>query len=502
MPLVKSHGAIKPAALPANHPDCYVTPPAEVDELVPTFTKIEPSPIQRLQSEAYVRNSQDGELSTAQTDPATVTALTYMSGATITCTYYHRLNGDAWNRSFFSDFSLSLDNTHYSFLKITDFQFKSRDNFDYSYEAENTTSQLTGTGVTYPWFEPAIGDIFLYRMGDGRQGVFQLHDQPRRTSVRNLACHEINYTMLQYLDQELLSKLESCVADTAQFNLKRYLTDQGALLTSGESALLTEAQQQIYTLTACYVDEFYDRQIYHSFVDDPHKFYDPYLVEFTHWLFETDELPGYAQQLRPNPRHQRLSFWQRLLHPELIPETAVVRKCRRHIDTINFRTTHITALANRPYLELDPHGDQYYPPFRVPETYDSKDYTVPMQVTLYLRQRQLRPAVLRALSSEILTMCREAKFYYIPILIFFWKQLLQQLQQGNAGISFDQAEIVTGQELLSGCDNCIYWRTIEAAPNHSEIVYPTEEPKADVHPCQCVAGGLGYSVLPCGSCHQ
>ena len=454
MGMSKANGTLKkPTTTTPAGTSCFVVPPSERPE-VDSSAVVNPSPSEVLAQQPYVQAS-DGATNTVPLttgDALSAAYLQYMTGMSITVTFYHHINNDATARSFFNDYSKQQDNVHISFLKINNFQMKVKDSFSFNYDNSKVKSQLTGEAILYPFFVPWAGDLFVYEVQPGTWGLYKISEAPQRLTIKDVTGHEIKFILVDYLNAEELQRLNDCVADEKYFNLQRYVSGEGALLTSDETETLSRVDSAIAKLSKYYVSEFFEKYIYRTFIENQ-CLYDPYIVEFITQVFDYKYFKSYPVQLVASPEWWSRSIWARLLDPESVPEEIVINKCFRVLKGVHYRTTGINALTNRCYIRIHPAGRHNYPPFNIPTEYDAEKLTVQQQLLLYLQDGKVRPTVLLNLSNNILSCSRLARFYFIPILVFLLKKLKGALETG-AGV-----DIVTdpkAQECDLNCDNCVY----------------------------------------------
>ena len=519
MGLIPSRGALcKPPTIKPEQPnDCFAVPPSTVQEVISQQVDVN-HPNDVLDNQDYVTNTvAAGNTTSPNSELAAAIAAYSAYGSNITVTFYHALNSMTEQRSWQNDFSMELDDTHYAYLKIYNFQMKLEQSLEFSYEQGETRSQLTGSAILYPYFCPNAGDLFVYEVDTEHMGLFRIYEAPERLSIKSSTCHRIKFILMSYLTVEQRNKLDRCVQDIRYFELDRYLNDEGALLTSGENDLLGKAQDALNLLVNAYCEEFYEDQVFNTFIESA-CLYDPYVVEFITKILPLEKMPGYPTQLVSNPVNWRRSFWFKLLDPARVKDEVLISTCVRAVKEVNYRTTNINALANRCYIaivkpifragrsviEMHP-----YPPFRIPSTYneDEDKQTVPMQVRLYLEQGKIRPEILLDLADKILTCNRRAQFYYIPILIFLLQKLINAIQTGsnidyNSGVNDDD----TAGDCADGCMNCIYncnpWPTRgRQCPGrvhcscHADDYIPDDGGSVHDSPCASCHGDCGESYL-------
>ena len=443
---VGSTGSISKTSIKKNTP---VAPSSPVEEVCDKGIVVNPTPQEVLDNETYVKNTVAGLNAIDENSDYQTILAQYAAGSTITVTWYHHMNIETYARSFETDFSLELDKVHYSFLKIHNFQMKLLQALNFNYDTSIVTSTVTGEAILYPYFIPYQGDLFLYQLEANKIGLFKVSEAPERLTIKQGTCHKIKFILLAWLTEDLLDKLESCVEDEAYFDLERFLTTEGGLMTTDEQNMFNNVNKWLNLLMSWYCDNFYDKPIYRSFVEDggayPAKPYDPYLVEFVSRVIPFEKMPGYPTQLVSDPKQWRQSFWFKLLDPDMVPDEILISTAEILIYKVTYRTTRINALANRPYIHLDNRSDNEkipYPFFEIPSEYDNDPTlaTVPMQVRLYFDQGKVRPCYLIPLCKQIFTMERIYQFYFTPILIFLLKKVQLALKSGATNIILNDTE--------------------------------------------------------------
>lgn len=436
MALAKSGGTIKKKISGDQ------VPPSTDPEITTNEVVVHPTPVETLASEVYIKNTIDGLNVIEEPSPTLAILAQYATGSTIQVTWYHHMNTETFGRSFESDISLALDNAHYCLLKINNFEMKLTDSINFEYNTGDVTSAIAGSAIVYPYFVPYQGDLFLYEVEPGHIGLFKVAEAPTRLSIREGTYHRITFVLVAWHTPEWNTKLEACVEDVAYFDVNRFLTTKGSLLSSDEKYLQTDIAKWIGVLTTYFCENFYDKRIFQTFVEDPTTKeeipYDPYLVEFISRIIPISNMPGYPNQLVSDPLHWKRSLWFQLLDPEMVPNEILISKVKCLIHKVTYRTTRINALTNRPYIELTLEEDNVYsyPPFELPEEYntDPENITVPEQVKLYIVEHKVHPAHLIDLCKSIFTKTREEQYYYIAVLLFLLKKTHAALRSGATNV--------------------------------------------------------------------
>lgn len=446
MGLAKSRGSLDPKQ------QCFMTPESEVPQVEMTSLSVSPGTV--LDNQPYVSDTVGGQNTITvgnQSDELTSAITAYIEGPKVTVTWFHSLTSEDYKHTAQTDWSPTQNSVHYSFKKINNFKFALKGNFSFEYEQATAKSTLTGEGVLYPYFCPNTADMFVYPVQDGIWGLYKLSEAPIRLSIKTNTCHSIKFVLLRYLTDAEYSKLLECVEDEVYFDLDNYLNTEGGFITSNELNATNDANKLINTLINYYNTEFYDSDVYRSFIDN-HCLYDPYLIEFWTKIVPISKSYYLPEQLVPNPKLWKRSFWFRLLHPDILPNELVVYKAFRVLKRITYRTVNINALSNHCFVALSKDGKHPYPPFRIPEVFDETKQTLQMELRLYLDQGKVRPPVLMSVANNIFKCSRPAQFYFIPILIFLLKRLVDALGKGENIVLGDLDDSAT---CTNDCANCL-----------------------------------------------
>lgn len=495
MAMSKSRGTL-PAPDRRNPRKCFDVPPIDNDKVEYTRVPVNTDPIAALSAEEYVKRSVS-DLGVDTKDGTDMALLSqYIEGSIITCTFYTQLSSDSYGRSTYNTFSESVDPIHQNYRKIINFQMKLKDEVNFSYSAENTQSSVQGEAVLFPYFCPQQGDMFIYQATSDKLGLFKITAPPERHTIQFGTCHSIKFILITWVTDEILSKLNACVSDVAYFNLSYFLGSKGSFLSSDESEMINEVSKAIHVLTHRYVADFLEQKIYRTFIENA-CLYDPYIVEFCLRLFDCQDLPIYPVQLKPHPKHWTESFWHMLLDPDYTPEEIVVKMAMKLNYGVTYRTTGVTALTNRCFIELEKgcFGVKPYPPFVIPTKFDPAEITVPMQVRLYLSDRMVFPTALLALAKEMLSVRRISAFYFIPIVIFLLKKLLKALETGNKSIIYQEPEPEKQTGCICDCSDCIF----NCNPPH--LKYMPRCPGHAHHQCSFRGDCNSIYIPPCGGCN-
>lgn len=395
---------------------------------------VAPTADQKLADKEYIKDSYTNATAVNLDRYASIkNALTaYVEGSTIKVTYFHHVNNESLARATSSDVSMMLDDAQVSFLKINNFEMKLKGEIQFAYNQETNTSTASGEAIVYPGFIPYIGDLFLYEIS-GTVGIFKINNTPNRLSIQYNSCHEISFSLVAYATNEIMTKLKECVSDEAWFDKQRFLNEEGALLSYNEVELIKNLNILNKQLLIHYLDTFFENREYMTFMREDKKF-DPYVIEFIGNILDLYSLPVLPQQLISSPANYRKSIWYKLLEPSVVPESLMMTKCKSEKYPVTLRTVFINALINRDYLYLTDDSDGVIYPFAIPASYTVGDKTIPNIVRSYLSNGNINVNDFIDTARTYGTMTLDEQFYYIPIMLFFVKQLLDAFKSGDTRI--------------------------------------------------------------------
>jgi hypothetical protein len=353
----------------------------------------------------------------------------YISGATIKVTYYRKhtpdmnnLSGDAGNED--------TNTIHDSFDRINTMELRVPGSIAFAYLNEANMGQVSGNIITYPGFVPHIGDFFLYGVSDGKTGKFNL-TTVNRLAISANTCYTADIELSAFVDTGEIAEIETDVVDVLFFDLQTFVNGRGVLLHTDERVLFNDAENLIQTLQAHYVQNFFDRMSYISFVRTD-GVYDPYVVEFVNRLFPHEILGTKALQLlRTIPDYDK-SYWYFLEHPNDAYRTRAYSSYLIETFVCGPRDTHITALINRDYVQLVTTDTTDAIPYISEGIGDIADDQTDFDamVRLYLEQKMLDPTMLLTLSETYSDMTAEEQFYKIPVLLYLLHCLKYNITQG------------------------------------------------------------------------
>jgi len=323
-----------------------------------------------------------------------------------------------------------MDKVHTCTLMIHNFELILTASMDFNYESETTLSEFTGEALVYPGFMPSIGDMFLYEMPDGRVGLFEINQVPKRLSIRSNTYHSIQFELNNFMNQTEMTQLMGTIVNEAYFDLERFLTEDGAVLKSEEYQLIKEIEQWTKTLAIYYIDTFFDKKDYMSLIR-PDRIYDPYIVEFFKFILSREDSPLRPVQLIGDVSYWKRSFWWRILSPGQVNSAILVDNFIITTKLIRYMTTQINALSNRDYLILT--TDQSIDVNSYIESVFGTDHDQPVWSLLdtYFDRQLVDTIVLMDLVRNFGSLTAAQQFYHIPLYLALMMKVRGSMKSGN-----------------------------------------------------------------------
>lgn len=273
-------------------------------------------------------------------------------GHEIEVDYFHRNESIINNQTSEVDYSIYRHSIHTNFTKIIGFKFRLEQEFDISYDEEQTIMTISGTAKTFPGFNPHIGDLFLYILPDSQLGIFIVENIERLT-IQQTTGHRINFRLVEYGDHDLgnLEKIESSVSETFYFDKQKYLNKNFTLLTDDTYTQLKKLRQYRPKIVEYLFKKHFSNELNSIVRHD--GIYDPYVVEFIQAkvsFFDVDKTPV---QIYPEVTDYQSSLWFLLTGAtdsdiESLEYTYYSIKDIGEIWDVNF-----TGILNRKMIHLD-----------------------------------------------------------------------------------------------------------------------------------------------------
>ena len=244
-----------------------------------------------------------------------LTLLTQVSGREWVCTYYRQLLAV---QSEPTPFQKTQEPVYQQYEVIERYPLRVSSPLTGQVQSETEEFVVQGEAIVPLAIVPNYGDCFVADIGDGRRGLFTIHQVIRKTILRE-SCYEIAYALLDYATEELQSLLAQRVVRTLYYNPAFLGSKRGPLLSSEEEHVFYKAKLTWQGLDERFYTTYFDEQTGTLLVPGEGRSYD--LMAVMAYLAIHDVGP------RPLPRvipvdgapHFQNTLWQDLLAGEKSP---------------------------------------------------------------------------------------------------------------------------------------------------------------------------------------
>lgn len=178
--------------------------------------------------------------------------------------------------------------TYQSYKRINNLIVKLDDgkgNFSFNPENRQSSHEISG----YLLFDltPNIGDLFIKDIGDGRAGLYVLHNQPEIRTIHADKCYYFEATLTAVVTKTIMDNLNTKVIEELYYSKDSHIGGGNAVLTASDNSL----NKKLYDLQAGIIDDilanhyFSDEQTIVIPNEDGDLLYDPYLAKFLGYVF-------------------------------------------------------------------------------------------------------------------------------------------------------------------------------------------------------------------------
>ena len=202
------------------------------------------------------------------------TLLTQVSGREWVCTFYRQLLAP---ESEPTPFQKTQEPVYQQYEVIERYPLKVTSPLSAQVQTESEEFVVQGEAIMPLAIIPNYGDCFVAAIGDGRKGLFTIHEVTRKTLLRE-SCYEIAYALLDYATDELLGLLDQCVVRTLYYNPAFLGARRGPLLSSEDEHLFYQAKATLKALDESFYTRYFDRDTGTLLVPGEQRLYDPMAV--------------------------------------------------------------------------------------------------------------------------------------------------------------------------------------------------------------------------------
>lgn len=241
------------------------------------------------------------------------------------------INGSNWRVTYFSQvldetqeptpLALSREPAYQQYRKIVNMDLKVNQTLDISQDARIKTFSVTGSGHTYPFLTPNLGDMFIGNIGDGTLGLFVLTASTRETFLRD-STYAVEWKMVSKLTDAQAADLEKKTIITYYYSPGSLMGGCGPFVTEQEDQDNSDNRKLLRDLINRYISDFYSPEHATFLVPDQlMKTYDHFLTKFMTRIIGVAEFPKMRNvktlNVMSEPVMRRNTFWDTLLERDV-----------------------------------------------------------------------------------------------------------------------------------------------------------------------------------------
>lgn len=254
--------------------------------------------------------------------------------------------------------SLTKDDVHIAWTQIRNFELRIKNEFEFNWDYDTNNTDFKGEAVTFPRFEPKIGDLFIYEVRNGKIGIFYI-SAVGRLALGQDTYHSVSFTMLGYLDSEYRDRLAKQTIQVMYFDRTKYIAGNTAMLSAENYGYKKDLEHIRSEIIEDYMERFYTTE-YSTFMR-PDKIYDPYVVEYWNTKIGITES---MKQLRPTQLLISVSNFKKTIWGLLTNHPIKnLSHVERYANTDTFQSTfwgaNITALLGNKFLTVGNEAKTY-----------------------------------------------------------------------------------------------------------------------------------------------
>lgn len=276
----------------------------------------------------------------------------FVKGHRVSVIYYNNLNVGQTVRTNVSDLPTERSTLNSSFRRVMNMEITLQDKFTFEPDTDKGQVNISGVAYIYPYFQPIVGDIFCYAMGDGRWGEFIVGKVTPLTG-RNATGWIIDFFLQNWMDAQEWGTLKGMTTETFFFDKINFLGGTASLLTQDQFASLEVMRKARAALSQHYIDTFYNRSM--GTVVGPDGLYDPYLTKFVISKLEFDVVGVRPKQLFPTvDQTYNYSIWSRMDADNNVYLGGINSMCIQGISNAFGFDVGVTTLVGRPFVYIYP----------------------------------------------------------------------------------------------------------------------------------------------------
>lgn len=240
------------------------------------------------------------------------------------------IGGSNWRVTYFSQvldetqeptpLALQREPAYQQYRKIVNMDIKVNQALDISQDERVRTFSVTGSGHTYPFLTPNLGDMFIGNIGDGTLGLFVLTSAKRETFLRD-STYSVEWKMVSKLSEAQADNLEKKTILTYYYSAGSLMSGCGPFVTEQEAEDTIVNKKLLKDLINRYIADFYSPEHATFLVPDQlMKTYDHFVTKFITRIISVSEFSKMRNvktlNVMSEPVMRRPTLWDAILERE------------------------------------------------------------------------------------------------------------------------------------------------------------------------------------------
>lgn len=298
------------------------------------------------------------------------------------------INGSNWRVTYFSQvlnetqeptaLAINREPAYQQYRKISGMDIKVSQALDISQDDRIRTFSVTGSGHTYPFLVPNVGDMFIANIGDGTLGLFTITSARRETFLKD-SVYSVEWKMVSKLSKEQSDNLELKSILTYYYSSSSLLSGCGPFVTEQEQEDAKSFSYYIKELTRRFLNDFYSYEHGTFLVPDQQvKVYDHFVTKAMLKIVSISEYPLMQKvkllNVMSEPIMKRDTIWDALLHCDVNRMCFSTQRVQLVSTKISRWRAELQAIG---YTGIPRFVYPIEPPFDVDSKYGGKDDVTP-----------------------------------------------------------------------------------------------------------------------------
>jgi len=214
--------------------------------------------------------------------------MAWAEGSNWTVDYYSQVLGATQEPT---PLALDREPVYQQYRQIKGMVLKVTDGLSFDSEQSTNIMTVTGSGWTFPFLTPNVGDMFIADRGDGLLGLFTITSARRATILRD-SVYNVEWTMVGELSSERLANLKAKTVQTYYYSGSALLSGCGPFVTLEEKHRTEEYGAYYKEILKRYLTDFLSMEHSTFLVPDQlRKTYDHFVTRFFLDIVSTPEDP-------------------------------------------------------------------------------------------------------------------------------------------------------------------------------------------------------------------